>query len=197
VAGESVREVDAVRLRRRIGYVFQGIGLFPHLTVAENVATVPRLLRWPSERIAERVEEMLGRMQLPKEEFGHRLPKELSGGQKQRIGVARALAGDAKIMLMDEPFGALDPINRDVLQGEYQELHRQLGLTTVMVTHDMFEALLLADRVGVMGAGELLQVATPKELMREPADETVERLMGTATGQVDFIERLTEPDDQP
>jgi osmoprotectant transport system ATP-binding protein len=191
VGEEPVAQLDPVQLRRRIGYVFQGIGLFPHLTVAENVATVPRLLRWSSDRVAERVEELLGRVQLPVEEYGDRLPAELSGGQQQRVGVARALGGEAKIMLMDEPFGALDPINRDVLQTEYQELHRQLGLTTVMVTHDMIEALLLADRIGVMASGELVQVGTPKELMNEPADETVERLMRTATREVEFIERLT------
>lgn len=192
--GKPVHRFDPVQLRRQIGYVFQGIGLFPHLTVAENVATVPRLLGWPSKRIAERVAEMLGRVELPVEKFGDRLPAALSGGQQQRVGVARALAGEAKIMLMDEPFGALDPINRDVLQSEYQELHRQLGLTTVMVTHDMIEALLLADRIGVMASGDLVQVGTPKELMNEPAHETVERLMGTATREADFIERLTKQD---
>jgi osmoprotectant transport system ATP-binding protein len=193
---EPVDRFDPVELRRRIGYVFQGIGLLPHLTVAENVATVPRLLGWPNDRVAERVEEMLGRVQLPVETFGRRLPRELSGGQQQRVGVARALAGEAKIMLMDEPFGALDPINRDVLQTEYQDLHGQLGLTTVMVTHDMIEALLLADRIGVMASGELVQVGSPKELMNHPSHETVERIMGTATREAEFIEQLTEPEDE-
>jgi osmoprotectant transport system ATP-binding protein len=192
---QPVGDFDPVQLRRRIGYVFQAIGLFPHLTVAENVATVPRLLGWSNQRVAERVEEMLGRVQLPVEEFGHRLPKALSGGQQQRVGVARALAGDARVMLMDEPFGALDPINRDVLQTEYQELHRQLGLTTVMVTHDMIEALLLADRIGVMASGALVQVGSPKELLNAPAHETVERLMGTAAREVEIIERLTKRDE--
>lgn len=193
VEGHPVGSFDPVQLRRRIGYVFQGIGLFPHLTVSENVATVPRLLGWSGDRIAERVEEILGRVQLPAETFGDRLPQALSGGQQQRVGLARAVAGDAKIMLMDEPFGALDPINRDVLQTEYQELHRQLGLTTVMVTHDMIEALLLADRIGVMASGKLVQVGTPREMLNEPEHDTVKRLMDTAAREVDFIEELTEP----
>jgi len=192
VDGQHILEFNPVQLRRQIGYVFQGIGLFPHLTVAENVATVPRLLGWPRKKIDERVEEMLGRVQLPRDEFGQRLPEELSGGQRQRVGVARALAGEARIMLMDEPFGALDPINRDMLQTEYRYLHRELGLTSVMVTHDMIEALLLADRIGVMDAGEMVQVGTPGKLLNEPSHDTVRRLMDTARHEVDFIERLAE-----
>lgn len=191
---KKIAQFDPVELRRHIGYVFQGIGLFPHLTVAENVATLPRLLGWSKDKASERVEELLERVQLPVETFGPRFPEELSGGQQQRVGVARALAGDARIMLMDEPFGALDPINRDVLQTKYQELHEQLGLTTVMVTHDMIEALLLADRIGVMAAGELVQVGAPAELLNNPANETVERLMSTATREADFIERLKNQD---
>lgn len=197
VGGDDVESFDPVELRRNIGYVFQRIGLFPHLTVAENVATLPQLLGWSEERTRERVEELLQRVQLPPEDFGDRLPGELSGGQQQRVGVARALAGNAKIMLMDEPFGALDPINRDVLQTKYRELHEQLELTTVMVTHDMVEALLLADRIGVMASGELVQVASPKTLLNEPAHETVDRLMSTVAREVDFIESLGErPEDK-
>jgi osmoprotectant transport system ATP-binding protein len=190
----NVDDFDPVELRRHIGYVFQGIGLFPHLTVAENVATIPRLLRWPSDRVGQRVEELLDRVQLPAEQFGARMPRELSGGQQQRVGVARALAGNANIMLMDEPFGALDPINRDVLQSEYGSLHRELGLTSVMVTHDMIEALLLADRIGVMSSGRLVQVGTPSDLMNRPDDESVERLMNTATREVAFIQQLQQDD---
>jgi len=195
VDGENVLQRNPVELRRHIGYVFQGIGLFPHMTVGQNVAVVPRLLGWQSERIAERVEELLDMIKLSPDEYAQRLPRELSGGQRQRVGLARALAGDANIMLMDEPFGALDPINRDVLQGEFRRIHDDLGLTTVMVTHDMTEALLLADRIGVMAQGKLVQVATPGDLFRKPANDYVEHLMATPRQHADVIERLADTDD--
>ncbi|HPM83431.1 MAG TPA: ATP-binding cassette domain-containing protein, partial [Candidatus Anammoximicrobium sp.] len=141
VGGRDVRQQDAVKLRRSIGYVFQGIGLFPHLTIAENIAVVPRLLDWPASRIAARIDELLALVHLPAEAYRGRFPRQLSGGQQQRVGFARALAARPQIMLLDEPFGALDPLTRDELRNDFLQLRRQLGLTAVMVTHDMTEAL--------------------------------------------------------
>ena len=190
VDGEDVRALDAVRLRRSIGYVFQGIGLFPHLTVARNVALVPELLGWPQTAVQERVEELLELMGLPPAEFADRRPRDLSGGQQQRVGVARALAARPRILLMDEPFGALDPLTRDTLQDELRKLHRRLGLTTVLVTHDMTEALLLADRIALLGGGRLLRTGTPHDLLAEPGDDYVRRLMSTPRRQADRVEQL-------
>jgi len=177
VDGQPVSRQDPVALRRRIGYVFQGIGLFPHMTVGRNVSLVMRMLGWEENDINRRIDELLELVSLPPQEYRHRLPSELSGGQQQRVGVARALAVKPKILLMDEPFGALDPITRDSMQDELRALQQQLKLTVVMVTHDMTEALLMADRVGVMERGCLLRVATPRELMLNPADPYVERLI--------------------
>lgn len=190
VDGRNVAEVNPVTLRREIGYVFQEVGLFPHMTIAENISIVPRLLGWKSEEIPPRVDELLDMVKLSPDQYRHRLPRELSGGQRQRIGLARALAARPKIMLMDEPFGALDPLNRDALQDEYRQLHESLGLTTVMVTHDMTEALLMADRIAVMLKGRLLQAGTPQTLLREPAEEYVERLIATPKRQADQLEAL-------
>jgi len=190
VDGEDVTGVDPVQLRRRIGYVFQGIGLFPHMTVKDNVATVPRLLKWESSEIDKRVDELLELVNLDPEQFRDRLPAALSGGQRQRVGLARALAAKAKIMLMDEPFGAIDPLNRDVLQDEFLKIHRQLELTTVMVTHDMTEALLMADRIAAMNAGRIEQVGPPRKLLSEPAKDYVERLIATPKKQADRLEEL-------
>ncbi|MGH6779441.1 MAG: ATP-binding cassette domain-containing protein [Bradyrhizobium sp.] len=164
VEGEDVRETDPVRLRRRMGYVFQSGGLFPHMRIADNIAVTPRLLGWPAAEIAARVDELLDMVRLDRSLHRDRLPQELSGGQQQRVGVARALAARPRIMLMDEPFGALDPLTRDTLGEEYRALHRRLALTTVMVTHDMTEALLLADRIAVMRAGRLVAQGRPAEL---------------------------------
>jgi osmoprotectant transport system ATP-binding protein len=175
--GEDVLTVDVIALRRRIGYAFQGIGLFPHMTVAENIAVVPHLLRWPQREVAERVDELLDLVGLPPAEYRDRYPRALSGGQRQRVGVARALAARSKVLLMDEPFGALDPITRDELQGELKRLQHALGLTVVLVTHDITEALLLADRIGVMKDGRLLGHDTPARLLAEPPHEYVARLM--------------------
>jgi osmoprotectant transport system ATP-binding protein len=176
--GTSVTARSAIELRRQIGYVIQQVGLFPHQTVAENVATVPRLLGWPRERISERVDELLELIGLP--EIGARYPAALSGGQRQRVGVARALAGDPLLMLMDEPFGAIDPINRERLQNEFLRLQEQLRKTVVFVTHDIDEAIKMGDRIAVMQpGGRLAQYATPAELLAAPANEFVESFVGT------------------
>jgi osmoprotectant transport system ATP-binding protein len=190
VNGQDVQKVDPVTLRRNIGYAFQGIGLFPHMTIAENVAVVPRLLNWPADRIQSRVKELLELVHLPPDQYHHRLPRELSGGQQQRVGFARALAAGPKVILLDEPFGALDPVTRDELRGEFLQLRRRLGLTAVMVTHDMTEALLSADRIAVMNAGRLVQVGTPRELLNRPADPFVATLMATPRRQAAEVEAL-------
>jgi osmoprotectant transport system ATP-binding protein len=192
VAGRDNRSVDPVQLRRSIGYVFQMIGLFPHMSVARNVATVPRLLGWTAPKIAARVDELLELVGLEPGLYRHRLPRELSGGQQQRVGFARALAAGPRIMLLDEAFGALDPITRDALQGEFKSLHRKLGLTAVMVTHDMTEALLLADRIAVMDAGSVVRVGTPHELMVDPGDPRVAALMETPRRQAEQLEALAQ-----
>lgn len=192
IDGEDVSDLDPVLLRRRIGYVFQRIGLFPHLTVGENVATVPHLLKWDEGDVSRRVDELLELVNLAPDEYRDRRSKDLSGGQQQRVGLARALAGRPSIMLMDEPFGALDPMTRDQLQDDYQKLHNELKLTTVMVTHDMVEALLMADRIAVMSEGRVLQVGTPHALMTEPVDETVESFIATPKRQADRLEALTD-----
>ena len=190
VDGRDVRQVDPVQLRRGIGYVFQGSGLFPHMSVAENIAVVPKLLRWPKERICTRVEELLELVNLPADQYRDRLPRQLSGGQQQRVGFARALAAGPAVMLLDEPFGALDPVTRDELRVEFLSLRRRLGLTAVMVTHDMIEALLSADLIAVMNAGRLSQLGTPHELMAHPADEFVAALMASPRSQTQQLEAL-------
>lgn len=163
-------------LRRRIGYVFQEIGLFPHMTVAENVAVTPRLLRWQAARVAERVATLLALVGL-EARYGDRLPAALSGGQRQRVGVARALAAEPQILLMDEPFGALDPITREALGADVRRLHDELSLTTVMVTHDMTEAMLLADRVVVLQSGGIVADGSPADLSRQPLPPEVAGLI--------------------
>ncbi len=192
VGGEDVAGIDPVLLRRKIGYVFQGIGLFPHRTVEENVGAVPRLLGWSAEETHRRVDELLELVHLPASEYRHRLPHLLSGGQQQRVGLARALAGRPRVMLMDEPLGALDPLTRDALQEELVRIHRKLQLTTVMVTHDMTEALLMADRIAVMDAGRILQTGTPHELLARPAHDFVRRLVQTPRRQADRLAELAQ-----
>jgi osmoprotectant transport system ATP-binding protein len=190
VNGRDVRAVDPVELRRGIGYAFQGVGLFPHLSVGENVGLVPRLLGWPAERVRRRVDELLALVHLPPEEYRRRRPAQLSGGQQQRVGFARALAAGPQVMLLDEPFGALDPVTRDEVRTEFLALRRKLGLTAVMVTHDMTEALLSADQIAVMNAGRLVQVGTPRELLTSPGDPFVKELMSGPKRQADQLEAL-------
>jgi osmoprotectant transport system ATP-binding protein len=178
IGEESVRDRDAARLRREIGYVIQQIGLFPHRTIAENVAAVPRLLGWKKDRIEARTAELLELVSLDPE-LGARYPAQLSGGQQQRAGVARALAADPLVMLMDEPFGAIDPINRERLQNEFLRLQAEIKKTVLFVTHDIDEAIKMGDRIAVMReGGKVAQYATPAELLMAPADEFVEDFVG-------------------
>lgn len=192
LGGVDVAQLDPITLRRGIGYVFQGVGLFPHFTVAQNVAVVPGLLGWSAAQIDRRVDELLELVGLPAANIRDRLPRTLSGGQAQRVGVARALAARPKVMLLDEPFGAVDPLTRDTLQTEYRRLHLQLGVTTVMVTHDMTEALLLADRIAVMHEGEVVGLGTASELLRGPSHPQVERLLGAPRRQAQAVAHLLE-----
>jgi osmoprotectant transport system ATP-binding protein len=189
--GDDVRALDAINLRRRIGYVFQGIGLFPHMSVAENIGITPRLVGWDQERIGKRVDELLALVQLPSG-YRNRAPRELSGGERQRVGVARALAAEPRVVLMDEPFGALDPLTRDSLGQEYRRLHDTLGLTTVMITHDMLEALLLADRIIVLNHGRLIEDGTPRSLMTAARDPYVRELMQAPRNQADRLTALMQ-----
>ena len=175
IDGKAIGETEAHELRRHIGYVFQEVGLFPHMTVAENIGVTPRLLGLPPEEIAERVQGLLKLVALP-QDLAERLPGELSGGQRQRVGVARALAAAPGIMLMDEPFGALDPVTRAQLGEDYRKLHNRLGLTTVMVTHDVTEAVLMADRVVVMHEGEVIADDMPAALLKGHKDGRVNAL---------------------
>jgi osmoprotectant transport system ATP-binding protein len=179
IDGEDTRKLAPHELRRRIGYVIQGHGLFPHRTVAQNVGTVPQLLGWERSRIAQRVDQLLELFQLPPAEYRNRLPSELSGGQQQRIGVARALAAEPRLLLMDEPFGALDPIIRRKAQDDLLGIQRRFETTIVLVTHDMDEAIHLGDRIAVMDGGKLLQYASPEEVITRPATAFVGELLGT------------------
>ncbi len=187
--GRPVGDEPGPQLRRGIGYVFQGVGLFPHLTVAENIAVTPRLLGWAEDEIAPRIAELLDLVALP-QDYAARFPSALSGGERQRIGVARALAARPRVMLMDEPFGALDPVTRIELGDAYRALHDKLGLTTVMVTHDVSEAVLLADRIVVMKGGRVLADDTPRNLLTGAADPYVAALMASPKQQADRVAAL-------
>jgi osmoprotectant transport system ATP-binding protein len=178
VNGKNIMQTDPVELRRSIGYVIQQIGLFPHMTIAQNVELVPKLLGWDAARRTARVDELLPMVGLDPQVYRNRYPAELSGGQQQRVGVIRALAAEPDLILMDEPFGALDPITREALQDELKRLQAKLKKTIVFVTHDMDEALKLADRIVVMKDGVIHQVATPEELLRHPKDEFVAQFIG-------------------
>jgi len=178
IDGEDTRAVKPFELRRRIGYVIQGYGLFPHKTVAENIATVPQLLGWERARIDQRIDELLDVFQLNPAEYRDRLPSELSGGQQQRVGVARALAAEPHILLMDEPFGALDPIIRNKARDDLSAIQKKFGTTVILVTHDMDEAIQLGDMIAVMDGGRLLQYDTPQNILLHPAHPFVADLIG-------------------
>ena len=188
--GKKIADEDPVKLRREIGYVIQQVGLFPHMTIAENIATVPKLLRWEKGRIDSRVEELLQMIGLDSEEYRNRYPSQLSGGQQQRVGLARALAVEPRIMLLDEPFGALDAITRIGLQDELLRLHQGMNKTFLFVTHDINEALKLGSRVMIMSEGCVKQFGTPEEIVRYPADPFVEKLIQSAREQEELWERL-------
>jgi osmoprotectant transport system ATP-binding protein len=181
VGGQSVRSLDLTELRRGIGYVFQQIGLFPHMSVEDNIGTVPRLLGWPKQRIRERVGELLELVGLEQGD-AKRYPGQFSGGQRQRIGVARAMAADQPIMLMDEPFGAVDPITRDRLQSDFLRLHEEVRKTVIFVTHDIDEAIKMGNRIAILKAGELVQYGTPDEILADPADAFVADFVGADRG---------------
>jgi osmoprotectant transport system ATP-binding protein len=173
VFGRDVRGEDPIALRRRLGYVIQEAGLFPHWTVRQNVEALPRLLRWKEGARRARSDELLALVGLPASEFGERRPRQLSGGQRQRVGVARALAADPPVLLMDEPFGALDPIARRSMQREFLDWKRRLGKAVLLVTHDLREAFRLGDRVAILDRGRARQVGTPREILESPADDFV------------------------
>jgi len=185
----DIMERNPIELRRKIGYAIQHIGLFPHMTVAKNIAVVPKLLKWSQEKIDERIDELLSLVGLEPEQFRLRYPAQLSGGQRQRIGVARALAADPPIVLMDEPFGALDPITREQLQNEFIELETEIKKTIIFVTHDVFEAVKMADRIALLDAGVLQQLATPVELVDNPANEFVDQFLGQHRFQLSLLTR--------
>jgi len=187
--GEDIQTVDVIKVRRRIGYVIQQVGLFPHMNIADNIATVPKLLKWDKEKINARVEELLLLIGLDPVEFKKRYPSQLSGGQQQRVGVARALATDPKIMLLDEPFGAIDSINRSKLQDELLHIHSGLKKTFLFVTHDIEEAFKLGSRVIIMDEGKILQFDTPDGILKSPADEFVNSLINTVREKEKFWER--------
>lgn len=177
IDGENIMEQDPVELRRKIGYVIQQIGLFPHMNIQQNISLVPKLLKWPEDKRKERARELLKLVDMGPE-YLERYPHELSGGQQQRIGVLRALAAEPPLILMDEPFGALDPITRDSLQEEFKKLQRTLNKTIVFVTHDMDEAIKLADRIVILKGGEIVQVGSPDDILRNPVNEFVEEFIG-------------------
>ncbi len=190
IKGEDISALDPVLLRRRIGYVFQGVGLFPHLSVAENIAITPKLLGWDKARRERRVGELLDLVRLPCD-IADRLPATLSGGQAQRIGVARALAAEPKIVLMDEPFGAVDQITRGALSRDYRDLHERLDLTTIMVTHDVIEAVLLADRIAIVVGGAIVESGTPHALLSNSKHDYVRELMSLPRRQAERISALS------
>ena len=177
-AGEEIRRFEPEVLRRRMGYAIQSIGLFPHWTVEQNIATVPEMLGWPRSRIGDRVAELMQLLDLAPETYRRRYPHQLSGGQQQRVGVARALAGDPAVLLMDEPFGSLDSVTRDTLQHEIARIHKASGKTILLVTHDIDEALRLATRIVLLDHGRIVQVGTPREILTQPATDFVSDFVG-------------------
>jgi osmoprotectant transport system ATP-binding protein len=198
IDGTSIRDQDVVELRRGIGYVIQQVGLFPHMTVADNIGTVPRLLGWDKKRTRARTAELIELVGL-EQDYGKRFPAQLSGGQRQRVGLARALAVDPPLMLMDEPFGALDPITRDRLQAEFLRLHDEVRKTVIFVTHDIDEAIKLGDRIALLReGGHLAQYATPDDLLAHPVDDFVARFVGADRGLKRLaLRRLSEIELEP
>ena len=190
IDGQDAGALQPHELRRRIGYVFQRVGLFPHMSVGENVGITLTLIGWERERRAARVDELLQLVELDPALVRDRRPDELSGGEQQRVGVARARAASPRLMLLDEPFGALDPLTRDRLQQSFLRIRRRLGLTAIFVTHDMVEALLVGDRIAVMHRGKLVQIGTPSALLQSPADDYVQQLMSTPRRQAELVEGL-------
>jgi osmoprotectant transport system ATP-binding protein len=180
VGGENIASVPVEKLRREIGYVIQSVGLFPHWTIADNIATVPRLLKWPETRVQARIDALLDLVQLDAAAMREKYPHQLSGGQQQRVGVARALAADPEVLLMDEPFGALDPITRQALRLELARIHKATGKTILFVTHDIDEALLLADTIAIIRAGVLVQFGSPSDILTHPANVFVRDFIGGA-----------------
>ncbi|MFB9807219.1 ABC transporter ATP-binding protein [Haladaptatus pallidirubidus] len=195
--GSDIQELDKVELRRDIGYVIQEIGLFDHMTVGENIATVPELKGWKQERIDDRIDELLALMDLPPEAYRDQYPTALSGGQQQRVGVARALAADPDVILMDEPFGALDPITRSELQDEFLEIQDRIDTTILFVTHDINEALKMGDKIAIFDVGELVQYGTPQEILANPANEFVEEFIGSDRTlkelQITHVKEIMQP----
>lgn len=205
INGVNNKEIDLIKLRTSIGYVIQQIGLFPNMTVAENISVVPKIMGWDKAKTLERVKELMTMVNMPYEEYGRKYPKQLSGGQQQRIGVLRALAVNPPIIIMDEPFGALDPITREILQSEVKKIQKELNITVLFITHDMHEAMKLADRVIFMSNGEILQQATPKEMLLHPASEEISQFMSLQEVSIreseltaeDLMEPLKEPLREP
>lgn len=197
IDGEDVSQLTPYELRRRVGYAFQQVGLFPHMAVGENIGITPTLLGWSADDIRRRVDELLTLVELDPTTIRDRAPTQLSGGQQQRIGVARALAARPRLMLLDEPFGALDPLTRGRLQDAFIRIRRNLGMTGVFVTHDMAEALRLGDRIAVLDAGRLVQIGTPGTLMREPANDYVHQLLDTPRREADLVRSLLNDDTDP
>ncbi len=198
--GRDITAMDSYSLRRSIGYVIQNVGLFPHFTVERNVGVVPELIGWDKVKIHTRASELLTMVGLSPEEFANRYPGELSGGQQQRVGVARALAADPDVILMDEPFGALDPITRETLQSELSPLWNELDKTVVFITHDIFEAVKIGDRIGVMDNGTILQTGKPADVIKQPENETVSSFFAQHRFQLELlttqIESIVEPYDE-
>jgi osmoprotectant transport system ATP-binding protein len=195
VEGKSIRDWDLIRLRRHIGYAIQDVGLFPHFSVERNVALLPRLERWPPEKIRARVDELLDLVGLPPSQFRHRYPHQLSGGQRQRVGLGRALASDPPILLMDEPFGALDPLTRADIQREFKLLQRRLNKTVVFVTHDVREAMLLATRIAVLHEGRLLGVYSPAAFLRSQ-DPVVSDYVDVLRSEMELFQQLQNEDSE-
>lgn len=187
IDGVDIKNIDPIELRRQIGYAIQYIGLFNHMNVFENISIVPKLLKWNKEKINKRVDELLDLFGFNPSEYKYRFPKQLSGGEKQRIGVLRAIAADPPIILMDEPFGALDPITREQVQNEFIELESDIKKTVVFVTHDVFEAVKMADTIALMDKGKILQIATPKELVNNPKNDLVKQFLGRHKFQLSLM----------